>query len=274
MMIDTHAHLFFEEYRSDFDEMISRASDAGVEAIISPGTDLATSRMSVELADRYAMVYACVGMHPHDAAKATESGLMEIEALSHHPKVVGIGEIGLDYHYDYSPRETQRTVFRAQIDMAVRRDLPIVIHSREAEADTVGIVEHATSQAGGWRRSGIPHAGTQGVFHCFPGDTDLAEKVISLGFYISIPGPVTFSTRPGKENRMAGVVAAIPADHILLETDSPYLTPVPFRGKRNEPSFLVHIARRIADIQRRPFEEICRMTTLNARNLFNLVPPV
>jgi len=262
MIVDTHAHIFFEDYRSDFDEMLSRASDAGVVAIITPGTDLATSRMSVGLADRHEMVYACVGIHPHDAAKATDAGLAEIEALSLHRKVVAIGEIGLDYHYNYSPRDIQRSVFSAQIDIAIRRNLPIVIHSREAEVETVEIAERAAGNATGWTQ--------KGVFHCFPGDTPMAEKVISMGFYISIPGPVTFTAKPGKLNQMAKVVADIPIDHILLETDSPYLTPVPFRGKRNEPSFVTHVAKKIAEIKQFSFEEICRETTKNARNLFRL----
>jgi TatD DNase family protein len=270
MIIDTHAHIFFKDYHTDFEDMLKRSSDAGIQSIVSPGTDLQTSRLSVELADRYPMVYACVGFHPHDASKADEPSLAEIETLSHHPKVVAIGEIGLDYHYNFSPKEIQRVIFREQIDLAIRRNLPIVIHSREAETDTLMIVEEKTSGAEMWR-SGIRKG--RGVFHCFPGDATMAAKVISWGYYISIPGPVTFLIKPGKPNLMAEVAMNISMDHLLLETDSPYLTPVPYRGKRNEPSYIIHIARKIAELRKCTFDEVCDRTTRNAENLFGLSFP-
>jgi TatD DNase family protein len=266
MFIDSHAHLFFKEYQNDIADVLKRAEDAGVRYIINPGTDLATSRESVELAEKYEMIYACVGFHPHDASKADTAALDEIEKLSHHPKVVAIGEIGLDYHYNFSPPEKQREVFARQIGIARSRNLPIVIHSREAEPDTLRIVEEQVSMNNDWRGENIP----RGVFHCFPGDAAMARQVIGWNFYISIPGPVTFANKPAKPNSMVDVVTNISIDHILLETDSPYLTPVPLRGKRNEPSNIPLIANKIAELQQLPVEEIGRRSSLNVANLFGV----
>jgi TatD DNase family protein len=213
-----------------------------------------------------------VGFHPHEAARCESSALEEIEELSHHEKVVGIGEIGLDYHYDYSPRERQQEVFGLQIDIARRRNLPIVIHTREAEEDSLRIVEQKIGGPGGWRitaeAGGEGAAAPRGVFHCFPGDEAMALKVNAWGFYISIPGPVTFAAKPPKQNLMAEVAAKIPLDKMLLETDSPYLTPVPFRGKRNEPSRLPIIAQRVAELKGVSVEEVGRVTSESVRRLF------
>jgi len=259
MFIDSHAHLFFKDFQDDLQDVVRRAQDSGVECIICPGTDLETSRKSVELAEKYDLVYACVGFHPHDASKADEQSLREIEEMSHHPRVVAIGEIGLDHHYNFSPPEKQREVFTLQIEMACRRSLPIVIHSREAEAETLRIVEdlfkHDTRE-------------DKGVFHCFPGDVAMAREVIGWGFYISIPGPVTFLHKPSRPNSMAEVVSQVASEHILLETDSPYLAPAPFRGKRNEPSYIPLIAKKIAELQGLSVEDVGKKTSLGARKLF------
>lgn len=276
MFIDSHAHLFFKDFGDDLSDVIKRAENAGVDCIVNPGTDLETSLEAIELAERFDNVYACVGFHPHEAARADGPSLAEIETLSGHEKVVAIGEIGLDYHYDFSPRERQREAFSLQIDIARRRNLPIVIHSREAETDTLNIVEGKLLEDLPWRggragtgeNPGLP----KGVFHCFPGDEEMARRVIGWGFEISIPGPVTFGARPGKPNVMAEVVASVPLSHILLETDSPYLSPVPFRGKRNEPARILVIAQRIAEIKGLPIEEVGRATSSAARNLFGLNP--
>ena len=209
MFVDSHAHLFFKDYEDDLDEVIKRAQDAGVNYIINPGTDLETSKKSIELSERYEMIYAGVGFHPHDASKADEHALREIEELSHHPKVVAIGEIGLDYHYNYSPPEKQREVFSKQIEIACRRNLPIIIHSREAELDTLPIVEQVVTNNPTWRKNLRGESDRfpppNGVFHCFPGDSAMASKVIDWGFYISIPGPVTFGSKPNKPNSMMKV---------------------------------------------------------------------
>lgn len=265
MFIDSHAHLFFEEFQQDIDGVLERARRARVVRIVNPGTDLETSRKSIELAEKYDMIYAAVGFHPHDASKADDSSLKEIEALSRHPKIVAIGEIGLDYHYNYSPPEQQRLVFSKQIEIANRRNLPIIIHSREAEADTMRIVEQTSLQ------NNHPELSKRrGVFHCFPGDSAMAERVIGWGFYISIPGPVTFPVKPKKPNSMVDVVASIPLGHILLETDSPYLTPVPHRGKRNEPSNIPLIAEKLASIKGVSLDIVAQETSAASRHLFTL----
>jgi len=269
MFIDSHAHLFFEDFQKDLGDVLQRARDAGVERIVCPGTDLETSKKSVELAEQFDMVYAAVGFHPHDAKKAARgdgtinpSMLDEIDRLCTHPKVVAIGEIGLDYHYNYSPPDVQRLVFARQIELARMRELPIIIHTREAESDVLRIVQQRIDS--GWKNSRM------GVFHCFPGDVAMAEKVIGWGFFISIPGPVTFPAKPTKPNLMVEVVTRIPAEHILLETDSPYLTPHPLRGKRNEPSYIPIIAGKIAELRNCPVDEIGLKSSESAGRLFNL----
>jgi TatD DNase family protein len=269
MYIDSHAHLFFKDFKDDLEVVLGRAKTTGIDYIVNPGTDLETSKESVDLARSHKEIYAAVGFHPHDASKANTETLAEIERLSYERKVVAIGEIGLDYHYNFSPPEQQREVFATQIEIAVRRNLPIIIHSREAEPDTVSIVERALINNPDW----MNNDGTmspRGVFHCFPGDEAMARKVIGWGFFISIPGPVTFSSKPNKPNTMAEVVGAIPLEHILLETDSPYLTPVPHRGKRNEPSNIPLIAKKIAEIKGVPEEEVGTITSQNVRRLFGI----
>ncbi|MBI1804472.1 MAG: TatD family hydrolase [Ignavibacteriae bacterium] len=270
MFVDSHAHLFFKDFHSDFDDVINRARDAGVRYIINPGTDIETSRESVALAEKYDLIYACVGFHPHDAAKANDHALEEIEVLSRHPKVVGIGEIGLDYHYNFSEPEQQQDIFARQIEIAQRRNLPIVIHSREAEHDTLRIVEEKMKRVPSWRTLPDGRPAPKGVFHCFPGDSAMAQMVIDWGFFISIPGPVTFGSKPNKPNSMVEVVSKIPIEHILLETDSPYLAPAPNRGKRNEPSNIPHIARKIAELQGRSVEEVGRVSSSGVKKLFGV----
>ncbi|MFI5250954.1 MAG: TatD family hydrolase [Bacteroidota bacterium] len=268
MFIDSHAHLFFKDYQHDLDEVIKRARDEGIEYIINPGTDLETSRKAIALAEKYDMVYSCVGFHPHDASKADDKSLEEIEKLSYHPKVVAIGEIGLDYHYDFSPREIQRKVFAAQIEIAGRRNLPIVIHSRESEEDVLSVTESMMKANPTWR-SRDENKLPRGVFHCFPGDVAMARKVIDWNFYISIPGPITF-THKTKPNTMAEVVKEIPLEDILLETDSPYLTPVPLRGKRNEPANIPLIAKKIADIRQVDIQTVGKISSENVKKLFGI----
>ncbi|MBI5215976.1 MAG: YchF/TatD family DNA exonuclease [Ignavibacteriae bacterium] len=274
MFVDSHAHLFFKDFENDLDDVIKRAQDAAVEYIINPGTDVPTSKKSIELAEKYEMIYAGAGFHPHDASKANDESLEEIERLSHHPKVVAIGEIGLDYHYDFSPREKQRDVFSKQIDIAIQRNLPIIIHSREAEEDTLGIVEEKVKAHPDWRKHLVqPHnryPSPKGVFHCFPGDSKMAWKVIDWGFYISLPGFVTFPNKPTRPNSMVEVAQHVSAEHILLETDSPYLSPAPFRGKRNEPANIPFIAQKIADLQGLSVEDIGRASNFGVYNLFGV----
>jgi TatD DNase family protein len=270
MYVDSHAHLTSSQFDQDRDEVIRRARDAGVRFIVNPGSDLADSRRAVELAERHEAVFACVGVHPHEASKVDERSLQEIEELSKHPKVVAIGEIGLDFHYDFSPPDVQERIFKAQIDIAQRCDLPLVIHTREALDETVAIVEQAVESFPGWRKHLVqPESrfpSPKGVVHCFPGDPQLAWKLIGHGFYISLPGLVTFKNA----GLAADVAREVSAEHLLLETDSPYLTPVPYRGKRNEPAYLHLIAEKIGSLQGLSAEDIARSTAYSAYKLFGI----
>jgi TatD DNase family protein len=272
MFIDTHAHLTSREFDTDRDDVIRRAQDAGVECIINPATNLDDSRRAVALAEKHPGVYACVGIHPHEASSGDEGALRELEELSRHPRVVAIGEIGLDYHYDLSPRTVQQRVFREQISIARRRDLPIVIHTREATSDVLAIVRAECADPA-WRASShVPNSrypAPRGVFHCFPGDVPLAWEAIRMGFYVSLPGIVTFK-KPGEA---AAVAAGISAEHLLLETDSPYLAPVPHRGTRNEPGYLPLIAQKIADLQHLSVGDVALASNYGAYKLFGVGTP-
>jgi TatD DNase family protein len=271
MYIDSHAHIFLEDYGADRDDVLKRAREAGVECIVVPGTMVETSREAVELAERHDFVYACVGIHPHEASKATPEQFREIEDLSKHTKVVAIGEIGLDYHYDFSPPEIQREFFKEQIQLAVRRDLPIVVHTRESLPEALSIVREAAGRAASWR-SGFSNIHSRfpspkGVFHCFPGNAEEAWQLMENGFFVSFPGIVTFKNSSALET-----VRKFGYDHVLIETDSPYLAPVPHRGKRNEPAYIALIAAAIADACGASAEDVARTTRLNAKRLFNIGP--
>ncbi len=274
MFVDSHAHLFSRDFEIDLDDVIQRARDAGIRFIVCPGTDLETSRESIGLSEKYDLVYACVGFHPHEASKADGRSLEEIETLSHHQKVVAIGEIGLDYHYNFSPPEVQRAVFSQQIDIAWRRNIPIVIHSREAEEDTRRIVGEKivaeNNKHDAEPNELHPRLRSWGVFHCFAGDLAMAKKVIEWGFYISIPGPVTFPVKSGKNGTMIEVVQGIPVEHLLLETDSPYLAPQPYRGRRNEPSYIPIIAKKVSELKGLSLEDVASASTLGAQTLFGI----
>jgi TatD DNase family protein len=260
MFIDTHAHLTSREFDADREDVISRATDAGVTAIVNPSTDLADSRRAVELAQRTGGVYACVGVHPHEAAHADEDVLAGVEDLCTQRKVVAIGEIGLDFHYDFAPHDVQEQVFRAQLGIAARKNLPVVIHMRDATEETVRIVRETVEQFPGWRSQPANAPGRfpapRGVFHCFPGDTARAWELIALGFAVSLPGIVTFKNA----GNAVSVARDVSIEHLLLETDSPYLAPVPHRGTRNEPSHLPLIASKIAELQRLSVVDIARAT--------------
>ncbi|MGD0037941.1 MAG: TatD family hydrolase [Bacteroidota bacterium] len=261
--IDSHAHLFFTDYTNNLDDVLLRAKEAGVNVIIVPGTDLKSSREAVLLADGHENIFACVGIHPHEVSKATNQDLVEIEKLCEHRKVVAIGEIGLDYHYDFSPREQQKKFLKEQLEIAVRRSLPVVVHMRESTEDTFSIVEQTVNANPDWKESG--REPMRGVFHCFPGTADQAAYVHGLGFYISYPGIVTF-----KKSSSIEVLKEIGINNILLETDSPYMTPEPLRGKRNEPANIVLIGRKIGEALDISEEEVARITTENAVRLFDL----
>lgn len=274
MFVDTHAHLNSEVFIDNLPDVLNRAKNEGVSYIVVPGTDLNSSNRAIEIAEKYENIYAAVGFHPHDAVNANEQSLIEIEKLSHHPKVVAIGEIGLDYHYDFSPREVQRKVFETQIEIAQKRNLPVIIHQREAENDTLAIVRNSIHKYPQWRQNAIGYRNRfpepRGVFHSFAGDASLAWKVIKLGFFISFPGIVTFQPKKNGSNIAQKVVENVSIEHILLETDSPFLTPEPFRGKRNEPSYIKYIAQKIAELQKLSVEDIARATNFGVYKLFGI----
>jgi TatD DNase family protein len=232
--------------------MIARAHEAGVSTFVTIGCDLATSRSAVDLAARLPFVYATVGVHPHEVKHIADEWYDDLRRLAQHDKVVAYGEIGLDYHYDFSPRDVQHAVFRAQIRLALTRDLPIVIHTREAEDDTLRIL-HEEGQGR-----------LRGVFHCFTGDTAASARALATGFMLSIPGVATFP----KAETLRQAAAAAPADRLLVETDSPYLAPIPYRGKRNEPSYVAKVVEQLAAVRGVSADVIGEETDRNFDRLF------
>ncbi|MBP7340811.1 MAG: TatD family hydrolase [Smithellaceae bacterium] len=252
MLIDSHAHLEMEPFDADREAVIERAGLAGVECIITVGTSPVLSRKAVSLARRYENIYATVGIHPHDADAAGEHALDELKALAADPKVVAYGEIGLDFFRNLSPRKQQTDMFARQLELAGELNLPVVIHDREAHEETLALI----------RASGI----RRGVFHCFSGDWTMARQCLDLGFYLSVPGVVTFE----KSHTLREVVRQAPLERLLLETDCPYLAPVPHRGQRNEPAFIVHTAKKVARIKDRDWEDVARTASENTRTLFRL----
>ncbi|MFJ9387074.1 TatD family hydrolase [Peribacillus sp. NPDC101481] len=254
MLFDTHVHVNAEQFNEDLEEVIERAKEAGVNNMVVVGFDRPTIIRAMELIEAYDFMYAAVGWHPVDAIDMTEEDLQWIEELSNHPKVVAIGEMGLDYHWDKSPKDVQMEVFRKQIRLAKKVGLPIIIHNREATADIVNILkEEEASRVGG-------------IMHCFSGSAETALDCINMNFYISLGGPVTFkNAKKPKE-----VAAAVPLDRLLIETDCPYLAPHPYRGKRNEPSYVKLVAEQIAEIKQLTIEEVSQATTENAKKLFGI----
>lgn len=268
--VDSHAHITAGEFDGDRADVLARAFDAGVSYIINPATNLDDSRRALELAERYPQVYACVGVHPHEASRATEQTLSTIEELSRHPKVVAIGEIGLDFHYNFSPPDVQERVFRAHLQIARARNLPVVIHTRESLARTFSVIEEAVAAGPEWRSHDSSSPGrypsARGVFHCFPGTVDDAWNVIRLGFGISFPGIITFKNAA----QAVAVASGVSLEHFLLETDSPYLAPVPHRGTRNEPAYVVRVAEKLAELQQLSLEDVARVTNYSAYRIFGI----
>lgn len=254
MFIDTHVHLNADQYDEDLAAVIQRAQDSHVEKMVVIGFDRKTIERAISLAEQFEFIYAVVGWHPVDAIDCTEADLEWIEELAAHPKVVAIGETGLDYHWDKSPKDIQQEVFRKQIALAKRVNLPIVIHNREATKDVLRILKEENAQEVG------------GIMHCFGGSVETAYESIAMNFMISLGGPVTFkNAKKPKE-----VAAAIPLEHLLIETDAPYLAPHPYRGKRNEPSYVPLVAEEIARLKGISVEEVAAATTENAIKFFKL----
>lgn len=258
-LIDTHAHLDFPHFDADRQAVLERASAAGVAKILTVGTDVASSRRAVGLAAAYDTAYAAVGMHPHDAKSLSGSALADLRALAQHPKVVAVGEIGLDFYRDRSPRDVQRKAFQAQLAWSAKLGKPVIIHDRDAHGD---VMEVLGSWAEGLKGSRLE--GRLGVLHTFSGDWAMAERAIELGFCISISGPVTYKNA----GQLVDVARHVPLDRLLVETDCPFLTPHPYRGRRNEPAYVRLVAERIATLRDMAFEDVAKATTANAERLF------
>lgn len=259
MFIDSHAHIDGHEFDSDRDQVIQRAMDASVSTILNVGTGDPHSGVferAVELANHYSHVFTALGTHPHDAKLHDDAAEKRIrDLISGNPKVIAWGEIGLDFHYDNSPRDVQTKVFRSQLKAARELDLPVIIHTREAEAETIQIL---TEEWTGSRRPGI--------MHCFSGSLELAQRAIELGFLISFSGIVTFI----KADDLKAVAKQVPLERLLIETDCPFLTPIPYRGKRNEPSYVVEVARCLADLRGVELAEMAKITSGNFQRVFEI----
>jgi TatD DNase family protein len=257
VLVDTHAHVQMRQFDADRAAVIAAAFDAGVGQLVVPGTDVATSRAAVELAARHpGRVFAAVGTHPHDAATHDAAALEAERELARAPGVVAIGETGLDFYRNLSPRAAQEAALVAQLGLAREMGLPIVLHNRESHAAMIALL----------RAHG---GGVRGVFHCFIGDRTMAREALDLGFWLSFAGPLTYP----RNAELAEVAAWAPLDRVLVETDCPYLAPQPVRGKRNEPRHVVHTARRLAELRGLPFEEVAAATARNAATLFRLPAP-
>jgi TatD DNase family protein len=278
-LVDTHAHLDFPQFDADRPAVIERAKAAGIGAIVNVGTDLPSSRQAVALAEQHDCIYAAVGMHPHDAKKLDGAALAQLRELARHPKVVAVGEIGLDFYRDLSPRDVQRRAFQAQLAWAAKLGKPVIIHDRDAHDEVMDIL---ADWAIGLRNSPpvvpippippvppVPSVakalnGRLGVLHTFSGDVAMAEWAIDLGFYVSISGPVTYQNA----RQLPDIVRILPLNRLLVETDCPFLAPHPHRGQRNEPAYVRLVAERIAALRGMAFDDLAEATTANAQCLF------
>lgn len=254
MLVDSHAHLDDSAYAEDLTAVIQRAKENGVSRIINIGADMDSSAKSLELSEKYEQIYAAVGIHPQDVVNAKAKDYDQLAAWLKLPKVVALGEIGLDYYYDDgAPRELQRKIFIEQIDVAKQMNKPIVVHNRDAHGDVMDILKKEAK-------------GLTGVMHCYSGSWEMAKELIKMNFFLSVGGPVTFKNSA----KLPEIVAKIPLEYLLLETDCPYLTPQPYRGKRNEPAYIKIIAEKIAQIRNITVEELAVATTDNVKNIFGI----
>lgn len=253
-LTDSHAHLYSSEFKEDIDAVLERARQAGVHRVIIPATDIATAKEVTALCDTYDMIYGAAGIHPHDAAKAPDDYLKQIRELASHPKIVAIGEIGLDYFYDFSPKDIQQKIFREQLDLSLELGKPVIIHNRDSTEDMMQIIR---SYAG---------TGLKAQFHCFNAGLDEARELVRLHHYISFTGNITFK----KMDDLRQIAAGVSPEHLLLETDSPYMTPVPFRGKRNEPMHTRLVAEKLAELHHLTTEDIARITEYNVFRFFGI----
>jgi TatD DNase family protein len=260
MLVDSHCHLDFPDFAAEIDDVVGRARSAGIGCMLTICTRPERLPATIALVERFPMVYGAVGVHPHEAKDFTDLTVEGILVLTEHPKIVGIGETGLDYHYGLSPAEMQQEGFRRHIRAARIADLPIIVHTRDAEADTLRIL--AEEGQGG------DHPPLRGIIHCFSGTRQLAEESVKLGLHISLSGIVTFN----KSEDIRATAKDVPLDRILVETDAPYLAPVPKRGKRNEPAFVAHTAQRVAELHGLSNDDFARQTSDNFFSLFTKIP--
>ena len=259
-LVDSHAHIDFPQFADDREAMLQRAREAGVQTLLAIGTGPGPEKLDASLpyAEQHDWIYTSIGIHPHEAKEATPQHFEDLARLAQHTKVIGWGEIGLDYFYDHSPRDVQATVFRTQMDLAHAAKLPIIIHCREAWDDCLALVEHH------WKPTGLG-----GILHCFTGTLDHAKRGLDMGFLISFAGNSTYP----KAQAIRDVAKELPLDRILIETDAPFLAPQAFRGKRNEPAYLVEVAKTLASVRNLPAEEIAATTASNFRRFFGIAAP-
>jgi TatD DNase family protein len=254
MLFDSHAHIDSSKFKDDREEVINRARANGIDLIMNPGADFESSVNAVKLSEDYDFIYAAVGVHPHEADTMDESMLALLKSMAKKDKVKAIGEIGLDYFYDNSPRDIQKYWFKRQLEMAKELNMPVIIHDRDANQDVFDLLREVDSF-----KSGV-------LLHCYSGSAELALQYVKLGAYISIAGPVTYKNA----RKTVETVEVVPLERLLIETDSPYLTPVPHRGKKNEPMHVKHVCEKIAEIKGLTFEEVAIATKENAKRYFNI----
>ena len=252
MLFDTHAHYYSSSFNEDRDEVLSSLPGEGVGLVLCPGNDLWSSRRCIEMAEQYPYLYAAAGIHPEDALNLPEDWLAQVEEMAAHPKVKAIGEIGLDYYWKEVPHDLQKEVFRAQLALAEKLDLPVIVHDREAHADCLAMVKEFPK--------------VRGVFHCYSGSAEDAKTLVKLGWHLSFTGTITFKNA----RKAPEVIAAVPMERIMVETDAPYMAPTPFRGKRCDSRYVYRMAQTIAEIKGLTREEVEAITTENGKRLFNI----
>ena len=252
MYFDTHAHYENKRFNDDRDELLGSMESAGISLILNAGCSVKSSMFSLKLADKYPFVYASVGVHPHDCKDMTDETISELEKMLSHPKAVAVGEIGLDFHYDFSPRDVQKKRFMEQLQLAQRQKKPVIVHMRESTEDTLRIIRD--------------YRDLTGVFHCFPGSWETAKTLLDMGWYLSYTGVITFKNA----RRALEVIEKMPMDRLMLETDCPYMAPEPKRGRRNSSLYLPYIAEKVAQIRKISIEEAAEITKQNGVRLFNI----
>lgn len=254
MFIDTHAHLFYDNFQNDLEDVIKRAKENSIDYILVPSTDIETAKKSITLSEKYDFIYIAVGVHPHETKNWDKSILNELKQLSKHTKVVAIGEIGLDYYYDFSPKEKQIEAFKDQINLALELELPIIVHNRDSDSDMLEIISSYCS------------TGLKAQFHCFNASLDDAIDYIKMNHFISFTGNITYK----KSDELRKILKAVDVNHLLLETDAPFMSPMPYRGKRNEPSYLINTVNIVSELKNLSVESVGKITSLNAFRIFGI----